>query len=396
MRIDNTLKNTFYNNGIYDAWQFVENTSRTLYTAQYCKDTIGRLISGMQQEHDQWREDLLNKILSEENEIAEISLSTESFPTYNTSIVNKDISSRFLIDKLIKDFFQYTRNAFDSMSQIANVALLGVKAKKVDSVDFPAMLKVFNQLTYSQDFPEMMAWYNKISADPAYLYIDAFNNRTKHTCDIYLKIAMDFLGKNHALTINPFYRKDNQHEKKDIVGYLNEIYDFVVQAFDDFMEELKKEYPKKLYIYNRYNTLMVEQQKMTGHPESDFAVVYMESESDISAMPEEIEVLLLNRCDNGEIYCKNCDINTILVKKKGTERDYIGRYLAIDETCRDDTLLCYRKYRKDIIDGNLAFIKTTFEWRAASKKHFYHWNPYMTITTRSDDEWLLTRSQLTF
>jgi len=391
MTIDKTLENELYDNGIYEAWQFVKNTERTLHIAKYCKDTISRLIATMQQEHEEWKENLFNEVMSKEDGLRRISITSENLPVYNTSIANEDVSSQFLLDKLTKDFFQYVRNVFDSMSQIANVALLGARAKKADSVDFPAMLKVFNQQTYSQAFPDMSAWYNAVSADLAFQYIDAFNNRTKHTCDVYLKVSMDLLGDKHASNINPFYRKEIQHDKKDIVTYLNEIYDFVSKSFDDFMVELKKEYPKKTYIYNRYNKFKGWQQKMNSSPESDFAVIYFESTDDISVLPEEIDVLLLNRCDDGAIYCRNCNIDAILVKKAGTEHEFIGRYIA-DESCGDDTLVRYRKYRKDTQTGQVAFLKTTLEWKA--HKTFYKWNPYISFKTVSDDDYFLARSQM--
>lgn len=391
MTIDKVLENELYDNGIYEAWQFVKNTERTLHIAKYCKDTISRLIAVMQQEHEDWKEALFEEVMAREDGVREISITSETLPVYNTAIVGEEISSRFLLDKLTKDFFQYVRNVFDSMSQIANVALLGAKAKKADSVDFPAMLKVFNQQTYSQDFPDISSWYNAVSADPAFQYIDAFNNRTKHTCDVYLKVTMDFLGDNHSSNINPFYRKEVQHDKKDIVIYMNEIFDFVSKSFDDFMSELKKEYPKKTYLYNRYNKFKGWQQKMNSNPESDFAVIYFESADDISALPDDISVLLLNRCDDGKIYCKNCNIDAILVKKTGTEHEFIGRYVA-DEPCGDDTLLRYRKYHKDAQVGQVTFVKTTFEWR--THKTFYKWNPYISFTTVSDDDFFLARSQM--
>lgn len=94
---------------------------------------------------------------TQEGKVKKVSITTESLPNYVTSIAGKDVPAAFLLNKLTKDFFQYSRNVFDSISQIANVSLLGSKAKKPDSVDFPAMLKTFNQPTYSQDFPDISA-----------------------------------------------------------------------------------------------------------------------------------------------------------------------------------------------------------------------------------------------
>lgn len=393
MLIDKTLENELFDNGIYEAWQFITNTSRVLATAEYCKEAILRLLSTMQKEHEEWKEALWNELMNQETKVKKVSVTTDSLPAHLTSIAGENVPTRFLLDKLTKDFFQYSRNVFDSISQISNVALLGAKSKKPDSVDFPAMLKVFNQQTYSQDFPDMSAWYNRISVDPAFQYIDAFNNRTKHTCDVYLKVSMDFLGDNHSSNINPFFRKDIQHDKKDIGEYLNQIYGFVSQSFDDFMVELTKEYPKKTYLHNRYNKLKGWQQKMKEMPDSDFAVAYIESADDISAMPEEISILLLNKCEDGTIYCKNCSIDTILVKKVGTEHEYTGRYIA-EEACGDDTLLRYRKYHKDTVTGHIAFIKTTMEWR--QNQIFYKANPFIDFTAISDDDEFLKRIQLPF
>lgn len=394
MRIDSTLENELYDNGIYEAWQFIVNTATTLSTAQYCKDTILELLASIQSEHEIWKGKLYNKLMAQDGKVKQIAINTDSFPNFSTSIAGKKISTKFLLSKLTKDFFQYSRNVFDNISQIANVALLGSKAKKPDSVDFPAMLKLFNQATYNQDFPNMTAWYNRIAADPAFQYIDAFNNRTKHTCDVYLKVSMDLLGDHHSSDINPFFRKEVQHDKKYIGDYLSQILSFTHQSFDSLMNELAKEYPKKLYLNNRYNKLKGWQQKIDSNPDSNFAVVYIETSADnMSALPEQINVLLLNRCNDGEIHGKNCSIDTILVKKEGIDFGYIGRYIAA-EPCADDTLLRYRKYYKDVVVGIPALFQTQHEWKSAPI--FYKANPYISFTTVSDNENFLKRVQLPF
>ena len=101
---------------------------------------------------------------------------------------------------------------------------------------------------------------------------------------------MDFLGDNHTSDINPFFRKDVQHDKKDISGYLNNIFNFVSQSFDSFMVELAKEYPKKIYLHNRYNKLKGWQTKMNNASDCNYAVAYIETSDDISTMPEEINI----------------------------------------------------------------------------------------------------------
>lgn len=386
--INKQLENDFYNNGIYDAWQFVINTKGTLDTAEYCKDTILRLLDRTTEDFDEWRESLLNSFFENQNDEKELVVQKDSLPTTLTSIVGKDIQVSFLLNKLIKDFFQYSRNVFDSISQIANASLLGNKAKKIDSVDFPAMLQKFNQQTYSQNFPYISNWYNNIEKDSKYKYIDAFNNRTKHTCDVGLKLGVGLFDSNYVSDINPFFRKSIQNDKKAINTYLDEIFDYVSNSFDSFMVELVKEYPKKLYFDNRYNKLYGYQAKMLDSPDSDFAFVYIETSTVMSAMPNEINVLLLNQTDDGTIYGMNCNFNTILVKKQGTEHEYIGRYVAVDNQI-DDTLLQYRKYLKQVDNGDIAFCYAYLEYK--KNPLLFKSNPLIDFDTFSHDEELIKR-----
>lgn len=391
MAIDKLLETDLLKNNVYDAWQFVVNTVKIINTAQYCKDVIADLIAGMSKEHDDWKNSLFSELFNQEGSVKSVSITTDNLPAYQLKISNIDTTAPFLLDKLTKDFFQYARNAFDCMSQIANAALLANKAKKVDSVDFPKILNVFNQQTYSQNFPYINNWYNNISASPEFAYIDAFNNRTKHTFDIYLKVSMDMFGNNNLSEINPFFRKDVQHDKTDIVTYLTDIFDFVTDSFDSFIEELKKEYPKQIYTENRIHKLNAHQQKMKQSPECDFSVVFIDSQDDIDKLSDEISVLLLHLFDDGEIYSKNCEIDTILIRK--SKHEYIGKYVA-EEPYGDDTLVKYRKYKKDPQTGQIVHIQAMMDWK--KNPVFYKANPYMDFTTVSDDDEFLNRVQIPF
>lgn len=83
----------------------------------------------------------------------------------------------------------------------------------MDSVDIQIMVRCFNQQTYSAAFPKMQSWLNKISQSTEFKYIEAINNRTKHTGDIANKLSMGILGSSNRAEIGPFFRKDIQHGK---------------------------------------------------------------------------------------------------------------------------------------------------------------------------------------
>ena len=123
---------------VLDAWQFVINTRKNLYTAGYCYQVIRSLISKMEQEHREWQEDINNDLSQQIEEKGQdsIGVSFESLPQSNIRIFDISVDYYFLIDKYIKDFFQYVRNALDSVAQVVNSALLANEGNNIERVDF--------------------------------------------------------------------------------------------------------------------------------------------------------------------------------------------------------------------------------------------------------------------
>ena len=99
-----------------------------------------------------------------------------------------------MIQKLIRDFYQYLRNSFDSIGQIANAGLLANKGKKVDGTDFPAMRGKFLHQTYSGEYPLTSAWFLKTDGDEEFKYIGCcFVIRVKHTAFIKNQVSIGLL-----------------------------------------------------------------------------------------------------------------------------------------------------------------------------------------------------------
>lgn len=388
------LAKFLYDNEVYDSSQFIINTLKTLKTALFCKESIVSLISKMTEEQQKWQSDFFSELIEQPGPIKKVALTYDRMPTYSFTVSDIETNIPFLLDKLTKDFFQYVRNAFDCMSQAANAACLSTRAKNIESVDFSRMKTVFEQPSYSQDFPNISSWYTSISNCDEFKYIADFNNRTKHICDVYIKLSMSLIGKGEESTINPFYKQNQQHEKQDISEYLTKIYDFVSQAYNNFITALKTEIVKKLYIENRYHKVKIYQQKFKDNPDNGFSMVYIDATCNITNMPDKIEVLLIDE-DDEKISAKNCPVKTIYIKDPNEDHSYIGKYVTQDN-CGDDTLLKYRRYQKFIPGASglsLAFQAMTAD---ESKNVFYHANPFMDITTVSDDQDFLNRVQLPF
>lgn len=392
--VDSTLKKELIAHNIYSAWQFIEYTEKNIATVQYCSDTIKNIIDKMTTKTVRWQQnissDFVDEVTEDGKNVKHLSVTTENAPTYEVRVAGEKIDPWFLFDKLLRDFFQYTMNTFDSMSQIINAGILANKGKKVDSVDIQIMVRCFNQQTYSAAFPKMQSWLNKISQSTEFKYIEAINNRTKHTGDIANKLSMGILGSSNRAEIGPFFRKDIQHGKNELSDQLLATLDFLNDSWDEFQNVFKEEFVRDVYIQNRRHGISgVRQQKLKNEPDKDLSYAYIEVNGSFDTMPDELYILLVTERED-DIYAHECPFNTILVTGS-SNIDVLGRYKA-EDVIGDDCLLHYRKYRKDteIIGGICMF------YEQQEKTVFYHANPYFNVESISDDNEFLTRTSMPF
>lgn len=128
---DDLLKKDLITHKIYSSWQFVEYTEKNIATVHYCADTINNIISKMTMKTVRWQQDIASDFIDDVTEngkkVKRLSVTTENAPTYEVRVAGEKVDPWFLFDKLLRDFFQYTMNAFDSISQIINAGLLEIK-----------------------------------------------------------------------------------------------------------------------------------------------------------------------------------------------------------------------------------------------------------------------------
>lgn len=392
--IDDILKKDLITHKIYSAWQFIEYTEKNIATVRYCAETIDNIVKKMTMKTVRWEQDVvsdfIDDIMEDGRKVKCLSVTTDNAPTYEIRVAGEKVDPWFLFDKLIRDFFQYTMNSFDSISQIINAGLLANKGKKVDSVDIQVMVKCFGQQTYSTAFPQMHAWLDKISQSLEFQYIEAINNRTKHTADIANKLSMGILGSSNTTQIGPFFRKNVQHDKMELTDQLQATLDFLTTSWDEFLDVFKAEYVNDMFSKNRKHKIAgVWQQKFKDKPDQDLSYAYINVEGDFDSMPEELYILLVKENDD-EIYSHECPFNTIIVTGD-SNMDVCGRYIA-EDIIGDDCLLHYRKYVKDnAIKGGICMLYAQKEDTV-----FYHANPYFNVESVSDDEQFLKRTSLPF
>ena len=379
---------------VFTAWQFIEYTQQNISIAEYCADIIQKIVEKMSQKTIRWEQDLFADFTEEEivdgKKVRRTTITTANMPTYELRVAGEKVNPWFLFDKLLRDFYQYTMNSFDSMSQIANSGLLANNSKKVDSVDFQRMTSCFAQATYSTVFPKTAAWFDGVARSSEFKYIEAINNRTKHTADISNKLAMGILGGSNTTKIGPFFRKDVQHGKQELNDQLQATLDFLKNSWNSFLIVFCEEYILDKYTDNRLREIEgVYQQKMKDDPTQDLSYAYVTVVTDFNSMPDEIRVLLISETTD-EIAARCCPFDRILVRDTD-DRTILGQYVAEDNV-GEDCLLHYRKYIKDTSTCGVACIYNIMQ----SPISFYHNNRFFTITAVSDDDDFITRSSLPF
>jgi len=146
---------------VYSAWQFIQYTQKNIDIVQFCLETISRIIDKMTIKTTGWEQNLFSDFVEETLEDGrkahKVSVTTENMPVYELHVAGEKVDPWFMFDKLVRDFYQYAMNSFDSISQVANAGLLANKSKKVDSVDFQKMRSCFEQNTL-RTFPTNFLW----------------------------------------------------------------------------------------------------------------------------------------------------------------------------------------------------------------------------------------------
>lgn len=387
------LQKNFAKHKIYDVWQFVEYAEQNLATVHYCADILKSLIEVTDNKTVRWEQSLFSDFIETKDDTGKKvkKIEVRELPNTDVRVVGQKINPWFLFDKLIRDFFQYAMNTFDSMAQIANAGLFANSSKQIDSVDFQRMETWISSATFASDFPLTANWFSEVLASPEFKYIEAINNRTKHTARIANKLSIGLLGSNTSAKIGPFFRKNVQHDSKALQDQLDATLDFLEMKWNEFKSAFEAEYVLDKRTKERYHTIDgVKQQVIKGEAYGTYSCAYIVSEKEFSLMPDEFHLLLVREREK-EILVHNAPFDSIFVcDRTGNILQSKERYIAdSNDALTDDCLIKYRKYVKDATPVsqciNDAFMKESI---------FYYANPFFNVETVTNDKDFLQRIQL--
>lgn len=335
---------------VFDAWQFLLNTQRNIFTAEYCLQIVKNSIDEIIAEHHSFQKQLNSNI---DNIIRQgkgsVALKVDDMPKDMTQILGIDVSLYFIIEKYIKDFFQCIRNSFDIMGQLINSTLLANEGLDVDRVDFSTIYKKLKN--YKSIFPKTFNSVQAINDNITFKYLSAFNNRIKHTYDVKNVISLSVFSDEKKIFINEFQKYGNTYTKEEIVRKIDEIFAFTQKALKSILDSLYDEIKLNKFNNDRIHDLFYYCQHFKDNS-NNLTAIYIKVENEITELPNKIRILLLKKRDEIEAY--NCDYNDILVRDKND--NFLGRFIA-KEDIEKDGLIKYRKYALDECEGNIAFIE---------------------------------------
>ncbi|WP_018933244.1 hypothetical protein [Gracilibacillus lacisalsi] len=336
---------------VFDSWQFLVNAQKNIATADYCYKVVKKLLSKMEEEHLEWQDEFKKRITDLGTEKGSISIGYDDMPQYNLNVLGMDVGYPFFVDKYVKDFFQYLRNAFDSIAQAVNTALLANESKNIERVDFIKIYTALSSASFSQKFPKTLDWFSVVKDSSEFSYISEFNNRIKHISDARVIMSQNLFNDDKTNKIDAFFKKGIQFSEQDILTITEGVMGFVNDKFKVFLDVLTEEIKLDTFSKGRIHNLNFYGQQIKNDPDSSFNVIFIEVESSIDELEDIIRILLINK--NDDIYSMNCDYDEILVRDQNEK--YIGKFI-LDDVSTEDGLLRYRKYKKEYCDGMYAFI----------------------------------------
>ncbi|REK68637.1 MAG: hypothetical protein C6P35_00745 [Cohnella sp.] len=334
---------------VYDAWQFLQNAYKNIGTAEFCFFMIKNWIEKMNKEHLDW----YNGMIKELQENKSFSVSFDSLPKFTVSINGIESSYSFLIDKYIKDFFQYTRNSLDSVAQFINSSLLANKSLNIERVDFNKIVSFFEDNNLKNIFCKTFCQLKSMQVSDELNYISEFNNRVKHISDAPLTMSYSLLSTDSVNKIGAFYKKRSQFEAKDIIEITSNILNFIKNEYQTLIDVVLDEVKYDKYVVGRMHSLRFHVQMNNSDPSQNLTVIYVDVNESMDELPDIIRILFVKKNED-DIEAYNCDYGDILVRD--SKRNFLGRY-KLDEEIVEDNLLRYRVYKKDNVDGTLAFVE---------------------------------------
>lgn len=299
---------------VYDTWQYVESLNETLVFM----NVSYRLLENGYSQRIKALSDKGQKIIEKAVDTGSASITGEDLNCTNLNIAGLEIDDIIFLQKNTMEFFHYARISMDVLFQIINAALFGDQSS--DPTDRKLVQNVLRTLDSITAFSKLSSLLNKNKNDKNYKYLQAFDNYIKHIKTILVTVKNSLIiGNSNEFLIREFIYNGVTFPTVNALDKVREINDYVIKTINGILKEVQNQLNNCLDTSKRIHTINFKLQvkETTDSKVVDFISFFIDVESDISELPNEIKVFPLIVKPNDEIYSFDFRFHKIFIKKKG-------------------------------------------------------------------------------
>ena len=316
MAIDlSVLKNTLAEHKVYDAWQYVESLRETLGYMNVSHEMLNTVYSHRIETLRDVEQEIFNKAVSE----GKASFGTSELDRTDLNIGGFIIDDIVFLKKTSMEFFHYARVSMEVLFQIVNAALLGDAAFDVD--DKGLLRKLLREPTEKPEFATLLSLMDATKDELKYQYLTAFDNYIKHIKTILITISNSILiGNKNVFMFNEFCYDGTFYSSENAIDKISELNEYVLLTVDTILCEVLVQTPNCFDNTQRIQSIRFRQvfHEESGKQLLQYISFFIEVETDLTDLPQEIKVMPLIIKPNGEIYSFDFKFDKISIKKKNT------------------------------------------------------------------------------
>lgn len=355
---------------VYDAWIYTVNLVKMLSYVEVSYILINRTVEKRSEKIKETLNTQFSQVVSEKI----VKVSDNDLNNGYIDILNLNINEAMFLEKLITEFFHYSRVSFDILFQVINAALLSKENIVMDDGNIISFVskKVTGAVKEAID-------NNK--NNPIYDYIRAYDNYTKHYKTVLtqskLALGVDFANQ---VVIDSFVYKQHTYPSKNALQFVKEAYEYVLKTIEDILMEIEKSLKEDLVDKSRIQE--IEFEFVTNVSDGEDSIYYLSFFVDVDEcvdkLPEEIKVLPVKITSSGKVYTFDFRFKKIFLRKKGSNKiigcanlkngfdtNEIYRIYEVQQCDSDDCIEDYVLYQKNFVK---EYPKYNINWGAMEGK----------------------------
>ena len=251
------------------------------------------------------------------NEFKKLTVDTSIYTCTNFNITNLQVDDILFLKKTTFEFFHYARICIDFLYSIINKALLGDNALSLNNKHF--ISNVVKQISADSNFDILSLKLKKIKNCSIINYVKAFDNYSKHIQTIHIPISDSILfGDKHIFSIREFSLKGQSYPQKNAISIINAANKLINCLVFNILKTVQLLLPHCQNTNTRFNRLIYKG-IMNTYTDISYTSFFIETEQDVSELPNDIKILPLRISNNGKVNYSIFTYDKIFIKSKNDD-----------------------------------------------------------------------------